>query len=80
MGKNKITGIEKIKERSKLNVTFQKRKRGLLKKVIELTSLCDQQTLMFIYDDHKNTLIQYQSSPDFNIQSVGKLISSSDGM
>jgi len=57
MGKTKIAGIEKIKERSKLNVTFQKRKRGLLKKVIELTSLCDQQTLMFIYDNHKHTLM-----------------------
>ena len=50
MGKTKIANISKIQDKSKLNVTFQKRKRGLLKKAIELSSLCEQEILMFIYD------------------------------
>jgi len=42
MGKAKFESIQKIENKSKLNVTFQKRKRGLLKKAIELSSLCEQ--------------------------------------
>ena len=59
MGKTKITKISKIQDKSKLNVTFQKRKRGLLKKAIELSSLCEQEILMFIYDKQKNRLVHY---------------------
>ncbi len=40
MGKKK-SSLTKIDGKNKLHVTFEKRKRGLLKKVIELSHLCD---------------------------------------
>jgi hypothetical protein len=41
MGKAKI-GFAKIEDDKARNITFQKRKRGFLKKAMELSSLCDK--------------------------------------
>ena len=40
MGKKK-SSLGKIEGKNKLHVAFEKRKRGLLKKGIELSELCD---------------------------------------
>jgi len=66
MGKAKI-GIARIEDDKMRHITFQKRKRGFLKKAIELSSLCEQQMLIFIYDNNKNKLVHYQSHPDFTL-------------
>jgi hypothetical protein len=42
MGKKKIEKLKLIDDKLKRNVAFCKRKRGLLKKAIELSNLCDQ--------------------------------------
>ena len=48
MGRNKIS-IQKIKEERVRNVTYYKRKKGLLKKAMELSLLCDVEILVGIY-------------------------------
>jgi len=53
MGKKKIDNIKFMEDKNQRNITFSKRKRGLLKKVIELSSLCGQEILMYIYDKTK---------------------------
>ena len=40
MGKKKIDNIKYMEDKNQRNITFSKRKRGLLKKIIELSSLC----------------------------------------
>ena len=45
--------LQKIKESTQRNVTFCKRKRGLLKKVIELSVLCDIDIQMVMFDKEK---------------------------
>ena len=57
MGKIEIVSIKKIEDDAKRNITFQKRKRGFLKKAIELSVLCDQQMLILIYDNQVQQLI-----------------------
>ena len=48
MGRNKIS-IQKIKDERVRNVTYYKRKKGLLKKAMELSLLCDVEILVGIY-------------------------------
>ena len=62
MGRNKIS-IQKIKDERVRNITYYKRKKGLLKKAMELSLLCDVEILVGIYPKHinQNQLIIYCS-------------------
>jgi len=42
MGKRKISVIQQIDDRVSRNVTYCKRKKGLIKKAMELSILCGQ--------------------------------------
>lgn len=75
MGRNKIK-IEKIKSERNRNITFIKRKKGLIKKAMELSLLCDAEILvaivskdneqlsLFCSDESvENFLLKYLKSP-----------------
>ena len=66
MGRKKITSVELIEDRTLRNITYSKRMRGLVKKAMELSIMCDQQISLIIFDKSKSKLINY-SSDDFNI-------------
>lgn len=73
MGKKKLESISKIQDKNSRNVTYCKRKRGLIKKAIELSMLCEQHIYLAIFDKEKQRFIQYNSSDDFTIRSAYKL-------
>ena len=75
MGKKKLEAIEKIMNKNTRNVTYCKRKRGLIKKAIELSKLCNQQIFMVIFDVEKQRLVQYNSSLEFCAKIMPKLTS-----
>ena len=51
MGRNKIL-IQKIKDERIRNITYYKRKKGLVKKAMELSLLCDADILVCVYPKH----------------------------
>ena len=73
MGKKKID-IELMANSTSRNVTFCKRKKGLLKKAIELSKLCGINVSLYIYDKNIDKLVAYNSSKEFNITGIDKCI------
>jgi hypothetical protein len=73
MGKKKLESISKIHDKTSRNVTYFKRKKGLIKKAMELSKLCDQHIYMAIFDSEKQRFIQYMSSKEFNSRVVYKM-------
>lgn len=74
MGKKRIEKIEKLKSSNQrkvsrisrtngdgVQVTYCKRKKGLLKKAIELGVLCDLKLFIFIYDEEQKRVVHFAS-------------------
>jgi YD repeat-containing protein len=68
MGKKKIDRLSLIENKMQRNVAFCKRKRGFLKKAIELSQLCAQNILVIIHDKEKNRVVQYSSEDTFTFK------------
>jgi len=69
MGRNKIA-IQKIENERLRGITYLKRKKGLLKKAMELSLLCDVDILLGIYPknlSNKNKLIIFCSKNNIDI-------------
>ena len=68
MGRNKIS-IQKIKDEKIRNITFYKRKKGLIKKAMELCLLCDVDIFFGIYPKQisKNQLLLFCSTNNINL-------------
>lgn len=55
------------------NVTYCKRKRGLVKKAMELSTLCQQEICVVIYDRNKNKIVHF-SSDGFSLNEANALV------
>ena len=78
MGQNKINMQKKIQDRKSLLVSFYKRKMGILRKLMQLSQLCDKQIVAAIYDPVSNQMIQYQSHEEFTLKHADELIKDSE--
>ena len=65
MGKKKIDPYKFIANKMQRDVTYSKRKRGIIKKAIELSTMCGQDIFMIIFDKNKQKLVEYRSTKDF---------------
>ena len=63
MGKRRIEKIKIIENSNHRKVTYCKRKKGLLKKSIELSVLCDVSMFLFVYDKQQKRCVHYASDP-----------------
>ena len=59
MGKRKINIDKIIDNKTARKVTFCKRKKGLIKKAMELSILCGKDISLVIFDETKNKLVIY---------------------
>ena len=53
MGKKRLEEVNLITDKISRNVTYCKRKRGILKKAMELSSLCGQHIYLAIFDSER---------------------------
>ena len=67
MGKKRIDKITRIVDNMQRKVALCKRKKGLIKKVIELSVLCDLKICMFIKDDNNKRVTHFMSHKDLDI-------------
>ena len=67
--------IENIPAR---NLSYNKRKRGLLRKAIELSAFCEQDIFMVIFDRNKNRLVEFNSSREFSLGTLKKMFLSAN--
>ena len=59
MGKRKINNFKIIDDDNNRNVTYCKRKKGLIKKAMQLSMLCGQEVYLSIFDQEKQKLVVY---------------------
>ena len=64
MGKKKYEQIEKIEQTNSRNITYYKRIKGLVKKCIELSVLCQQDIFLFVADQDKKKILQYSNNSE----------------
>lgn len=65
MGRKKINEFQMIKDNRQLWITYCKRKRGLIKKAMELALLCDQKISLSIFDEKRSKLVTF-NTPGFD--------------
>ena len=59
MGRKKITEYQEIQDTCSKTVTYNKRKRGIIKKAVEISVLCGQEVLLAIYNKVNNKFVIY---------------------
>ena len=73
MGRRKINHLKLIENEHQRKVTFSKRKKGIIRKAIELSHLCGLEVYMMIFDPRRQMLIQLKSNDEFDADFVQEL-------
>ena len=66
MGKKRIEKITRIGNDNTRKVTLCKRKKGVMKKMIELSVLCDLKIFTLIHDEASKRTTHFSSHKDFD--------------
>ena len=74
MGKKKIETFELITNKNARNITYGKRYKGLIKKAMELSMLCNQQIHLSIYDESKEKMVIYSSSENVTLKEISERV------
>ena len=74
MGKRKIDRKALIGSRLNRNMAYCKRRRGLLKKAIEMSRMCDTRVFLVVHDPDKEKAVLYQSDESFTFVEAYKAV------
>ena len=59
--------LKQIEDLNQLRVTYCKRKRGIIKKAVELSVLCNVNVCLLIQDNTANKVVHFSSNKDINL-------------
>ena len=62
--------MQPIADSKQRRVTYNKRKRGLLKKAIELSTLCETDIMLVILDKKQRTMVEFNSNSEFTLNTL----------
>ena len=74
MGKRAVDRTKKIESSLQRSVAFCKRRRGLLKKAIEMSRMCETRVFLILVDPAKDKAVQFQSHADFSLSEAYKSV------
>ena len=74
MGRRTVDKTKLIGNKNQRNVAFCKRRRGILKKAIEISRMCQQQVFLFIYDPQKDKAVQFANDASFTLKNVYQIM------
>ena len=69
-----VDATKRIESDRYRNHTFYKRKKGLFKKSIEMSKMCDKKVFVSIFDEKTKSLVIYQSHDDYVWEMNKKLL------
>ena len=75
MGLKAVNLDKKVKNRRARQNCFYKRKIGILRKVIQISKLCEKNVLLYIYDDELSHLYEYKNNEEFDLNTIQTLLS-----
>ena len=75
MGKKKIDEVKLIENINARKITYMKRKKGLVKKAMEISILCGQDIFMVMYDKLNNKIVIYRSSEELDTSQINQVFS-----
>ncbi len=75
MVRKKIDTSKFIDDKVRKCIVFAKRKRGFLKKAIEISRLCGWQIYLCMKEQSKDRVIEFQSHSDFGLNQVEDALS-----
>ena len=70
----KRLNYDAIYDKEKRNITYCKRKKGVIKKAIQLSKLCELDIFMVIFDRQKQKLFEYRSENDFDVDICKRML------
>ena len=68
--RRKGNNMEPVLTQKQKDVTFCKRKKHIMKKLIELSTLCDVNIFMTIFNKEKQAIFEYRSDTTFDADVV----------
>ena len=74
MGRKKLDTMDYITNENLRNIAYSKRKKGLVKKAMELSKLCGVDIHLVVFDKKKQRLIEFSSSNEFSAKAAEEMI------
>ena len=74
MGRKKLDTMDYISNENLRNIAYSKRRKGLVKKAMELSKLCGVKVQLVLFDQKKLRLTHFNSEDEFSLKVAQEMI------